>query len=61
LAIYGAYGKDAKDGFKQLKEHIGHEIEVAGYQNGRTKIVDVTVECVDCDEILFDYDLEGDF
>lgn len=40
--------------FEQLKQHIGHKIVCVGY--GREEIVNVAIECEDCNEVLFDFD-----
>ena len=51
--------------FDKLKEHIGHSIEIVGYGNGKiglyatletTDFVNVSIECLDCNEVLIDYD-----
>ena len=43
--------------FEELKHHIGHKIEVSQYVNCEHDIiVNVAVECMDCNEVLFDYD-----
>jgi len=41
--------------FKELKEHIGHNIVCVGYGK---PIQNVAIECEDCNEVLFDYDKE---
>lgn len=40
--------------FTELSRHFGHAIIVAIYGNDDN----VAVECVDCFEVLFDYDKE---
>lgn len=40
--------------FKQILSHAGHHIECATYGNEETGIVNVSVECKDCNEVLFD-------
>ena len=49
--------------FNDLKEHIGHRIECACYvdrrevdEDGNPLIVNVALECVDCFEVLLDFD-----
>ena len=41
-----------------LKRHVGHKVECVGY--GQEEIVNVSIECVDCNEVLFSIDAEGD-
>ena len=43
------------DGFNDLKRHIGHEIHVVSYGEGK-RIYNVAIECETCDEILLDFD-----
>lgn len=40
--------------FEQLKQHRGRKIVCVGY--GREEIVNVAIECEDCNEVLFDFD-----
>lgn len=42
--------------FDELIYHVNHEVEVASY--GFPLPVNVAVECIDCDVILFDFDKE---
>ena len=53
--------------FNKLIPHIGHSIEVVGYAagtNGMYATLDlrdyqnVAIECLDCNEVLIDYDKE---
>ena len=37
--------------FKELKQHIGHDIVCVGYGN-----CNVAIECETCCEVLLDYD-----
>lgn len=48
----------AVSGYEDLRDHIGHHIEVVGYANPQTPedVVNVSVECEDCSEVLLDYD-----
>jgi uncharacterized protein with PIN domain len=39
--------------FEELKRHVGHKIVCVGY--GQDEIVNVAVECLDCNEVLIDY------
>ena len=38
-----------------LHTHIGHEIEIADYQD-----VNLAIECIDCSEVLIDADNSSD-
>jgi hypothetical protein len=40
--------------YNDLVEHLGHNLTVALYGNG----INATIECVDCYDILLDYDRE---
>jgi hypothetical protein len=44
----------AADSYKELMRHAGHQTEVVTYGN----LDNVAVECVDCYEVLMDYDKE---
>ena len=44
----------AVSNYKELRAHWGHEIQVAVYAID----ANVAVECLDCNEILFDFDNE---
>ncbi len=39
--------------FKELKNHIGHNIVCVSYGN---PIQNVAIECENCNEVLLDYD-----
>ena len=41
--------------FKSLLEHRGHKIEVATYEKDGV-IYNVSCECLDCNEVILDYD-----
>ena len=41
--------------FKELLAHVGHNIECVTNGND-DDIVNVSLECVDCDEVLLDFD-----
>lgn len=47
---------DATDRFycsaEKLKPHVGHAVICVGY--GQDEIVDISIECEDCNEVLFD-------
>jgi len=42
--------------FEDIKEHIGHEIECAGYYGDDNNPQNVAVECITCGMVLFDLD-----
>lgn len=42
--------------FERIKEHIGHKIECGCYTDADGEIVNVAIECMDCCEVLVDYD-----
>jgi len=42
--------------YKQLKRHVGHNICCVDYGDGEN----IAIECEDCNEILMDFDLEGE-
>lgn len=43
--------------FNKLIEHCGHHIVIARYgKNGKAPYVNVSVECEDCNEVLFSCD-----
>lgn len=42
--------------YKELKEHVGHNIVCVQYGNGDN----VAIECETCNEVLIDYDKEED-
>jgi len=39
--------------FRDLVEHMGHEIEIVPYISGCT-IVNIAIECMDCNMVLID-------
>lgn len=41
--------------FKSLLAHVGHTIEVVTYTHNGI-IYNVSAECMDCNEVLLDYD-----
>lgn len=45
--------------WKKALEHYGHDIEVARYGNARVGVVNVSIECVRCGEVIVDADTEG--
>lgn len=45
----------AVSNFKELKEHIGHDVEVASYVVGNG-IANVAIECNECGMVLLDFD-----
>ena len=52
--------------FEDLKRHIGHRLECVAYiKNGATaedldldNTVNIAVECIDCNEVILDFDRE---
>lgn len=42
---------------KQLIKHIGHEVEIVKYTDNDNNIVDVCLECLDCNEVVLDAEL----
>lgn len=42
----------------RLKHHVGHKVTCVGY--GTSDIQNVSIECEDCDEVLFDIDAPTD-
>ena len=44
--------------FKELYQHYGHEIVCARYTDSEGDVANVALECVDCNEVLMDYDNE---
>lgn len=45
--------------FESLKKHSGHRLECNEYGTNDLT-VNVTIECIDCNEILIDYDKYDD-
>ena len=41
--------------YSDLKTHVGHRIEIVTYGDPEFP-VNVACECIDCGEVLFDYD-----
>jgi hypothetical protein len=41
--------------YTELMAHLGHQIELANYANEN-----VAIECLECSEVLLDYDKELD-
>ena len=56
--------------FNKLREHIGHSIDIVGYSNSNLDllhptfeyedVVNVSIECLDCNEVLIDYEKEDE-
>lgn len=61
-------GFNAKDRFycsaEKLKPHVGHKVVCVSYANDHPVVGDsigrITIECDDCDEVLFEVVAEGD-
>jgi hypothetical protein len=45
---------DLKNGFYDLKSHIGHRVVVVGYGDSCSIPVNVAIECETCGEVLVD-------
>ena len=43
--------------FGSLLPHVGHDVEVVTYGD---PAVNVAIECMDCNEVLIDFDKEGE-
>lgn len=51
----------AVSSFSDLEAHVGHEVKVVRYGNRALRLNEnVAVECVECHEILIDYDYEDE-
>ena len=47
--------------FNDLNEHAGHHVEVNQYVNKETgEVLNVAVECMDCNCVLFDFEKDPD-
>jgi hypothetical protein len=44
--------------FDSLLEHQGHEIVINTYENEQQEVINVAIECLDCNTVLLDYDRE---
>jgi hypothetical protein len=42
--------------FEILKSHIGHHVRVVSYDDDEGEIYNVSIECEDCNEVLYDLD-----
>ena len=47
------------DTFKELNRHFKHELEVVRYGKPYD-ILNVAIECRECNEVLLDYENEGE-
>lgn len=45
--------------FNDLYKHYGHEVVVARYEDTTNEPINVAIECIDCYEVLIDYDREA--
>lgn len=43
--------------YTTLREHLGHHVVVVEYGDG----INVAIECEDCNEVLLDYDYDGEY
>ena len=48
------------DTFTELSRHYGHKIAVVQYEGESGEPVNVAIECDNCNEVLLDYEREGD-
>lgn len=44
---------------EKLEGHVGHEVSCVGYGDSDGVIANVSIECADCDEVLFSLDDDG--
>jgi len=44
--------------FNELHKHYGHQVVVAQYTDTMGEPIAVSIECMDCYEVLVDYDKE---
>lgn len=44
---------------EKLEGHVGHNVSCVGYADGDGIIVNVSIECEDCNEVLFDLNEDG--
>ena len=42
--------------FDELYRHYAHSVVVARYTDFDNEVVNVAIECMDCSEVLLDYD-----
>lgn len=47
----------AANNFNDLIAHAGHAIAIMQYGDGE-ETLNVAIECLDCNEVLLDYDIE---
>ena len=46
--------------YEELKSHIGHKIECVQYGSPGDAPENVAVECVDCCEVILDFNKDGE-
>jgi len=54
----------SSDSFEELARHVGHKVEVVRYEGSyslggkpsKKLTANVAIECLDCNEVLLDYD-----
>jgi hypothetical protein len=44
--------------FDELYTHAGHDIQISQYYNINAVVVNVAIECMECYEVLLDFDKE---
>jgi hypothetical protein len=49
-------GLDLNDGYRDLRQHINHEIECVSYGSLDPEPQNVALECVTCSCVLIDFD-----
>ena len=52
-------GKLGETAFGLMRDHVGHKIEAVTYGT-KTEVENVTIECEDCGQVLFDADRKKD-
>jgi hypothetical protein len=55
----GEKGVSARN-FDELYRHYGHQVVLANYTDKEGKVLNVSVECEECYEVLMGYDKEGE-
>jgi hypothetical protein len=46
--------------FKELLEHLGHDVKVVAYLWPHGEVADVAIECVTCNLVLISHEAEGE-
>ena len=45
---------------RKAVDHLGHELTLTGYVGADDEIENVALECLDCNEVLVDFDVDFD-